>query len=225
MRPGRGAPGSWTLGSPPLLLGNVSCGHRTTHHTAASSEPTVSRPLVTADPRRSAPPPHLDSGRADARSRLATRRGRAALTAFSRLLVYLLVPGALPWKRRALRPSRVARWPAESTRRRGTPGLSTAKGTTMLDETVTKIVDLLWSTPMIYLVLAVGLYFTVRLLFPQVRRIPDMLRYLFGGGDSARGRPSRRSRWHSAGGSGSATSPGSRRRSTSAGPARCSGCG
>ena len=57
----------------------------------------------------------------------------------------------------------------------------------MLDETVTKIVDLLWSTPMIYLVLAVGLYFTVRLLFPQVRRIPDMLRYLFGGGDSARG--------------------------------------
>lgn len=57
----------------------------------------------------------------------------------------------------------------------------------MLDQTVTTIVDVLWSTPMIYLVLAVGLYFTVRLVVPQVRRLPDMVRYLFGGGDSARG--------------------------------------
>lgn len=57
----------------------------------------------------------------------------------------------------------------------------------MIDQTVTTVVDLLWSTPMIYLVLAVGLYFTVRLAFPQLRRIPDMLRYLLGGGDSTQG--------------------------------------
>lgn len=57
----------------------------------------------------------------------------------------------------------------------------------MLEETVTKVVDLLWSTPMIYLILAVGAFFTLRLLFPQIRRIPDMVRYLLHGGDSSRG--------------------------------------
>lgn len=61
------------------------------------------------------------------------------------------------------------------------------EGMTMLDQTVETVVGLLWSTPMIYLVLAVGLYFTVRLLFPQLRRMSDMARYLLGGGGSAHG--------------------------------------
>lgn len=56
-----------------------------------------------------------------------------------------------------------------------------------LDERSGQVVAVLWSTPMIVLVLAVGFYFTIRLAVPQVRRIGDMVRYLIGGGDSSRG--------------------------------------
>ncbi|GMA42144.1 putative sodium/proton-dependent alanine carrier protein YrbD [Mobilicoccus caccae] len=45
----------------------------------------------------------------------------------------------------------------------------------------------LWSTPMVVLILAVGLFFTLRFAFPQVRRVGDMLRQLARGGDSERG--------------------------------------
>lgn len=57
----------------------------------------------------------------------------------------------------------------------------------MLNSAVSTIVGVLWSTPMLYLVLVVGLYFSVRMAFPQVRRVGDMLRYLFGGSDSDQG--------------------------------------
>ncbi len=40
---------------------------------------------------------------------------------------------------------------------------------------------------MLYLVLLVGLYFTIRLAFPQVLRVGDMVRQLVRGGDSAHG--------------------------------------
>ena len=45
----------------------------------------------------------------------------------------------------------------------------------------------LWSTPMVLLVLGIGLVFTVWMRVPQVRRIPDMLSQLKGGGGSDRG--------------------------------------
>ncbi|WP_168582649.1 alanine/glycine:cation symporter family protein [Gephyromycinifex aptenodytis] len=57
----------------------------------------------------------------------------------------------------------------------------------MLDKVVTRTVELLWSTPMLYLVLLAGLYFSIRMLFPQIRRVGDMVKFLFGGGDSAQG--------------------------------------
>lgn len=57
----------------------------------------------------------------------------------------------------------------------------------MLDSAVAKIAELLWSAPMLYLVLLVGLYFTVRMAFPQIRRVGDMLRYLLGGSESDQG--------------------------------------
>lgn len=57
----------------------------------------------------------------------------------------------------------------------------------MLESVVAKLVEWLWSTPMILLVLGVGLYFTIRMVFPQIRRFGDMLRFLVDGGDSARG--------------------------------------
>ena len=57
----------------------------------------------------------------------------------------------------------------------------------MLESLVTRVVDLLWSTPMIVLILAVGAYFTVRMAFPQLLRVGEMARYLIGGGGSQQG--------------------------------------
>lgn len=45
----------------------------------------------------------------------------------------------------------------------------------------------LWSTPMVLLVLGIGTVFTVWMRLPQIRRIPDMLTQLKGGGGSDRG--------------------------------------
>lgn len=45
----------------------------------------------------------------------------------------------------------------------------------------------LWSTPMVLLVLGIGTVFTVWMRVPQIRRIPDMIRQLKGGGGSERG--------------------------------------
>lgn len=57
----------------------------------------------------------------------------------------------------------------------------------MFENAVNWIVGVLWSTPMLVLVLGVGVWFTIRLAVPQIRRIPDMLRFLFGGSDSTQG--------------------------------------
>ncbi|MGW3945388.1 alanine/glycine:cation symporter family protein [Micrococcus endophyticus] len=47
--------------------------------------------------------------------------------------------------------------------------------------------DVIWSLPLIYLCLAVGLYFTVRTMFLQFVNIPDMIRQLRQGEDSKDG--------------------------------------
>ncbi|MDN5693161.1 MAG: alanine:cation symporter family protein [Micrococcaceae bacterium] len=47
--------------------------------------------------------------------------------------------------------------------------------------------DVIWSLPLIYLCLAVGLYFTVRSMFLQFVNIPDMIRQLREGEDSKDG--------------------------------------
>ena len=47
--------------------------------------------------------------------------------------------------------------------------------------------DVIWSLPLIYLCLAVGLYFTVRTMFLQFVNIPDMIRQLREGEDSKDG--------------------------------------
>ena len=47
--------------------------------------------------------------------------------------------------------------------------------------------DVIWSLPLIYLCLAVGLYFTVRTMFLQFVNIPDMIRQLREGQDSKDG--------------------------------------
>lgn len=57
----------------------------------------------------------------------------------------------------------------------------------MLGDLVNAAVTALWSRYMIVLILAVGLLFTLRFTFPQIRRVGDMLRFLIGGGDSSRG--------------------------------------
>lgn len=57
----------------------------------------------------------------------------------------------------------------------------------MLERVVARTTEVLWSTPMIVLILGVGLFFTLRFAVPQVRRIGDMLGQLLKGGDSERG--------------------------------------
>lgn len=57
----------------------------------------------------------------------------------------------------------------------------------MLQDLTDDVNAVLWSTPMIWLVLAVGTWFTVRLAVPQIRRAGDMFRYLVGGGGSTQG--------------------------------------
>jgi len=47
--------------------------------------------------------------------------------------------------------------------------------------------SLVWSKALIYLCLAVGLYFSIRMRFFQVRHIKDMVKLLFGGQDSEQG--------------------------------------
>ena len=46
---------------------------------------------------------------------------------------------------------------------------------------------LIWSKALIYLCLGTGVYFSIRTRFLQVRHIKDMVKYLFGGGDSSAG--------------------------------------
>ena len=46
---------------------------------------------------------------------------------------------------------------------------------------------LIWSKALIYLCLGTGVYFTIRTRFLQVRHIKDMVKCLFGAGDSNEG--------------------------------------
>ncbi|MDO5629041.1 MAG: alanine/glycine:cation symporter family protein [Mobilicoccus sp.] len=57
----------------------------------------------------------------------------------------------------------------------------------MAQTIVDEVSGALWSQWMIYLVLGVGTFFTLRMALPQVRRIGDMLAQLARGGDSSRG--------------------------------------
>ena len=57
----------------------------------------------------------------------------------------------------------------------------------MLQELTDQVNAALWSTPMIWLVLLVGVWFTIRLGVPQIRRAGDMFRYLTRGSDSTQG--------------------------------------
>ena len=46
---------------------------------------------------------------------------------------------------------------------------------------------IMWSLPMVFGLLALGLYFTIRMGAPQLRRIPDMIGQLVRGGSSSAG--------------------------------------
>ena len=49
------------------------------------------------------------------------------------------------------------------------------------------LVGVLWSTPMIFFVLAVGIGYTLLMVFPQIRRVRQMSHYLLRGAGSAQG--------------------------------------
>lgn len=50
-----------------------------------------------------------------------------------------------------------------------------------------KLAGLIWSKAMIYLCIGAGIYFSVRMMFPQVRLIKDMVKQLLGGKSSEKG--------------------------------------
>ncbi len=54
-------------------------------------------------------------------------------------------------------------------------------------EVVDFLNSIIWSTPLVVLCLLTGVYFSIRLKFPQVRLIKDMVKYLFASDDSAEG--------------------------------------
>ena len=56
-----------------------------------------------------------------------------------------------------------------------------------MNELVNAINGYIWSLPLIYLCLGVGLYFSLRTRFLQVRHIKEMVRLMFQGGSSAAG--------------------------------------
>lgn len=48
----------------------------------------------------------------------------------------------------------------------------------MLESIVTSVNDVVWSIPLIILILGAGIYFSVRMKFPQLRLIKEMFRLL-----------------------------------------------
>lgn len=56
-----------------------------------------------------------------------------------------------------------------------------------MENVINAISSLIWSKALIYLCLGTGVYFSLRTRFLQVRHIKDMVKYLFGGGDSSEG--------------------------------------
>ena len=56
-----------------------------------------------------------------------------------------------------------------------------------MESFVNAVSGLIWSKALIYLCLGTGIYFSLRTRFLQIRHIKDMVKYLFGGGDSSQG--------------------------------------
>jgi len=56
-----------------------------------------------------------------------------------------------------------------------------------MENIVNSLNNIIWSKALIYLCLGTGVYFSVRTRFLQVRHLKDMVRYLFGGGESTEG--------------------------------------
>ena len=56
-----------------------------------------------------------------------------------------------------------------------------------MEQFITAANGILWSLPMVFGLLALGLYFTIRMAAPQVRLIKDMVGQLVGGGSSSAG--------------------------------------
>lgn len=49
-----------------------------------------------------------------------------------------------------------------------------------LDKLTTQLYNVIWALPLLLLILGTGLYFSLRMRFPQVRLIKDMVRFLLG---------------------------------------------
>ena len=49
-----------------------------------------------------------------------------------------------------------------------------------LDQLTTDLYNIIWALPLTILALGTGLYFTLRMKFPQVRLFKDMVHYLLG---------------------------------------------
>ncbi|MFL3658251.1 MAG: alanine:cation symporter family protein, partial [Opitutales bacterium] len=56
-----------------------------------------------------------------------------------------------------------------------------------MEPIVNYISGIIWSNALIALCLGVGLFFTIATRFLQIRHIKDMAKYLFSGGESAKG--------------------------------------
>lgn len=56
-----------------------------------------------------------------------------------------------------------------------------------MNDAVLWLSEKLWGTPMIVLILALGGWFSARMLLPQLRRLGDMVKYLWSGGESTQG--------------------------------------
>ncbi|WP_343559033.1 alanine/glycine:cation symporter family protein [Sphingobacterium sp.] len=56
-----------------------------------------------------------------------------------------------------------------------------------MENLIDKIYNIIWSDALIYLCLLTGIYFTIRLRFPQLTQLREMLRLLFNGSSSDKG--------------------------------------
>ena len=56
-----------------------------------------------------------------------------------------------------------------------------------MNDFLTNLNDSLWSMPLVILILGAGLYFSVRMVFPQFRYLKEMIRIMGQGEDSAKG--------------------------------------
>ncbi|MEG2634334.1 MAG: alanine:cation symporter family protein, partial [Oscillospiraceae bacterium] len=56
-----------------------------------------------------------------------------------------------------------------------------------MDVILNKISGILWSLPLVILVLGAGIYFSIRMLFPQFRYLKEMFRIMSQGNDTKSG--------------------------------------